>query len=131
MQEPLLSDLGYLADTEAAKQILNGTYVCPPGTDNFTCNFLQCLQHPPNGGPEDRILMTFTKDDFRDYWKKLKERTSFSLSGLHFGHYKAVIKNDTLSETHAVFVDIAAVNSGYSPTGPCASYNGGWSGTSR
>jgi hypothetical protein len=47
MQEPLLSDLGYLADTPAAEQILNGTYVCPPGTDNFTWDFLACMNvHP-------------------------------------------------------------------------------------
>ena len=114
MQAPLLSDLGYLANTEAAERILNGTYVCPPGTDDFTCNFLQCLQCLPNGGPEDRILMMFTWDDFCDYWKKWKELTSSSHSSLHFHHYKVVIKNDTLSEMHVVFVDIA-VNSGYSP----------------
>jgi hypothetical protein len=47
MQEPLLSEPGYLADTLAAEQILNGTYVCPPGTDSFTQDFLACMQHPP------------------------------------------------------------------------------------
>jgi hypothetical protein len=30
MTEPLLSELGYLSNTEAARQILGGTYVCPP-----------------------------------------------------------------------------------------------------
>jgi hypothetical protein len=39
---------------------------------------------------------------------------SSSLSSLHFGHYKAVIDNDKLSEMHSVFVDIV-VNLGYSP----------------
>jgi hypothetical protein len=29
MQEPLVSLLGYLGNTEAARQILNGTFVCP------------------------------------------------------------------------------------------------------
>jgi hypothetical protein len=37
MTEPLLSELGYLSNTEATKQILGGTYVCPPHpTDHFT-----------------------------------------------------------------------------------------------
>jgi hypothetical protein len=36
MQDPLLADLGYLADTVAVDQILDGSYVCPPGTDDFT-----------------------------------------------------------------------------------------------
>jgi hypothetical protein len=38
--EPFLSDLGYLADTGAAKQILDGTYISPPGTDEFMSDFL-------------------------------------------------------------------------------------------
>jgi hypothetical protein len=44
MSEPLLLDLGYLADTSAAEEILQGTYVCPPGTDKYTQDFLQFLQ---------------------------------------------------------------------------------------
>jgi hypothetical protein len=36
MTEPLLSELGYLANTEAAERILAGNYVCPPGTDQYT-----------------------------------------------------------------------------------------------
>jgi hypothetical protein len=44
MMEPLLSDLGYLADTEASAQILDGTYICPPGTNDYTRDFLRILQ---------------------------------------------------------------------------------------
>jgi hypothetical protein len=62
----------------------------------------------------DRIDTSFTRKDFCAYWKKAKEHTSSSLSSLHFGHYKAVINNDKLSEMHSVFMDIA-MNSGYSP----------------
>jgi hypothetical protein len=36
MTEPLLLELGYLANTEAAERILVGNYVCPPGTDQYT-----------------------------------------------------------------------------------------------
>jgi hypothetical protein len=66
-------------------------------------------------GPEDQISMVITKEDFQAYWKKSKERTSYSLLGLTFGHYKAAMYKDTLSEMHAVFMDIA-LNLGYSPT---------------
>jgi hypothetical protein len=51
--------------------------------------------------------------DFQNYFKA-KEQTSSSISTLHFGHYKAVCKNDTLSEMHSVFVDFA-MNLGFSP----------------
>jgi hypothetical protein len=44
MSEPLLLDLGYLANTSAAEEILQGTYVCPPGTDEYTQDFLLFLQ---------------------------------------------------------------------------------------
>jgi hypothetical protein len=47
MQEPLLSDLGYLSDTVEAQQILAGMYICPPSTDDFTQEFLTCLQQSP------------------------------------------------------------------------------------
>ena len=48
LQEPLLLELGYLGDTEAARRILAGTYVCPPGVDEYTCDFLTCLQWSPH-----------------------------------------------------------------------------------
>jgi hypothetical protein len=119
MTGPLLSELGYLSNMEAAKQILGGTYVHnpppPPSTDHFTRDFLKYLQRSPAVDKADRIDTSFTHEDFCAYWKKAKECTSSSLSSLHFGqYYKAVIDNDKLSEMHSIFVDIA-VNLGYSP----------------
>jgi hypothetical protein len=113
MTEPLLSDMGYLADMAAAEEILQGTYICPPGTDEYTKDFLQFLQHSPNVTATDRIDTTFSSKDFHSYWKKANERTLSLISTLHFVLYKTAIKNDKLSELHAVFIDIA-INSGYS-----------------
>jgi hypothetical protein len=114
MMEPLLSDLGYLADTEAAAQILDGTYICPPGINEYTRDFLCILQHPQNVDVNDMIDTSFTVADFKSYWKKAKERMSSLLWNLHFGYYKVVFKNDTLCEMHSVFID-NVVNLGYSP----------------
>jgi hypothetical protein len=94
MQEPLLLDLGYLGDTAAADAILDGTYVCPAEVDEYTKDFLACLQHPLQVNPEASIRTSITKTDFQGYWKKAKERTSSSWSRLHFGHYKAAATND-------------------------------------
>ena len=115
LQDPLLSDLSYLGITEASKQILAGTYVCPPRVDDFTRDFLSCLQISQNIPPGDGIHTSITKDDFQRYWWKAWECTSSSVSGLHFGHYKAVARNDLLSEMHAIFTDIM-VTTGFSPT---------------
>jgi hypothetical protein len=43
MQEPLISQLGYLGNTEATSQILNGTYVCPPELETETQLFISAL----------------------------------------------------------------------------------------
>jgi hypothetical protein len=40
MQHPLLQDFGYLADTTAAKAVLNGTYEPPAGTDPYAIKIL-------------------------------------------------------------------------------------------
>jgi hypothetical protein len=93
MQEPLLSELGYLADTPAAEQILNGTYVCPPGTDNFM-GFSCMYECSPSMGPADQISMVFIKDDFQVYWKSQRKElhllcwpTRQSLQGCHVQDY--------------------------------------------
>ena len=44
MNELLLSNLGFLSDTDATKRILNGTYICPEGVDGHTKNFITSLQ---------------------------------------------------------------------------------------
>ena len=115
LQDPLLSDLSYLSIMEASKQILVGTYVCPLGVDDFTRDFLSCLQISQNIPPGDGIHTSITKDNFQRYWWKAQECTSSSVLGLNFGHYKAVARNDLLSEMHAVFTDIT-VTTGFSPT---------------
>jgi hypothetical protein len=44
MQEPLLSDFGYLGMTPAADAVLDGTYVPPPAVDEMARNFLTHLK---------------------------------------------------------------------------------------
>ena len=42
---PLFDDIGFLGDTEAAQQILEGTYIFPPGTDPATKLVLEEAAH--------------------------------------------------------------------------------------
>ena len=44
--------------------------------------------------------------DFRQYWRKAKEKTSSSYSGVHFGHYIGACDSETLSNMHATFLDL-------------------------
>ena len=44
MQPDFVDDLGYLGCTAAAERILEGTYVCPPNTDEYTRTFIEALR---------------------------------------------------------------------------------------
>ena len=48
------------------------------------------------------INITVSAEDFQHYWRQMKERTALSVSGAHFGHYKAVGHLEFLSEVHAL-----------------------------
>ena len=109
MNEPLLSDLG-----DATKHILNGTYICPEGVDAYTKNFIASLQITTPINPADFIPNTVSLQDYQAHWKRITECTSSSISGLHFGHWKAAAESNFLSELHALFTDII-VSTSYSP----------------
>ncbi len=115
MTAPLVGDLGFLGNTDAAKRILNGTYQCPPGVDAHTQNFIAELQVSQPILDSDRVSSKVSREDYKRYWKRCKESTSSSISGLHFGHWKAAAECNELSEMHALFTEIA-VTTGYSPT---------------
>jgi hypothetical protein len=107
-QEPMRSKLGLLAvNTEATRAILQGTYMVPAETNEYTREFLDTIQVSAPRDPHLQITCKITKEDFQQYWKKTKERTSSSISGLHYGHYKAASSNDTLSEIHALMTELA------------------------
>jgi len=114
MTEPLRSELGFLADTDAARRILNGTYICPPGVGERTKEFLQSLKVSEPRELEDLVPMTVSKEDYQRHWRRSREKSSLSMSGLHFGHWKAAAESDLLSEIHAMFTEIT-VSTGHSP----------------
>ena len=66
LQDPLLSDLSYLGIMEASKQILVGTYVCPLEVDDFTRDFLSCLQISQNIPPVMESVPQSQRMTFRD-----------------------------------------------------------------
>ena len=48
------------------------------------------------------VDITVTKEDYQYFWQRIKERTSSSFSGIHYGHYKACSHSDLLSEIQAL-----------------------------
>ena len=110
---PLMGDsemnkeLGFLGATQAAEQILNGTYIFPPGTDAHTIGLLKQLGAAANSIRANSCQATISAEDFIRYWNGRKEKTSSSFSGLHFGHWKAAAQSKNLSTIHAKSIELA------------------------
>ena len=65
------------------------------------------LERPP-------ISNKISTRDFQTYWRKVREKTSSSPSGRHFGQWKAIAKSNDLSDTFAKLTSLPA-ETGYSP----------------
>ena len=98
---------GQLADSEMAEQVLRGEFdyeLVDPDLAQFFRLFAQAQVHP--------ISASISQQDFQQYWGKARERTASSISGLHFGHYKAAAASNLLSSIHASSIE-SAFSRGY------------------
>jgi hypothetical protein len=89
--------LRYLLDEALARSIITGMYDIPSDMDPATKLILEeigKLGIKIVNGEGSKIVIT--SEDFKRFWRKVKEFTSLSMSGVHYGHYKAAIQ-DTLS----------------------------------
>ncbi len=112
LSAPLLHCVGMDSSSSAARAILEGSFVCPTEVDEYTRQFISTLSQPPNVPPPEPP--SISASDFQTYWHCARECTSSSYSGLHFGHYKATADCPTLSEIHAIFIQLCFTHS-FSP----------------
>ena len=91
----IFTEIGRLADTDAAESILNGTYVPDDSVDDATREMLIEIGHIAKKLRTQQISLEITDQEFIDHWNHAKESTSSSVSTLHFGHYKAATKFST------------------------------------
>jgi len=106
LQPPLAPLVGPFGTGPAAKAILEGTFSCLPDLDDATKQFIEALQFPSPCSRASTVSAVLTPDDFIAHWKRAKERTSSSPSGLHFGHYKAATHLPKLAHLHARFTQL-------------------------
>lgn len=105
-QGALFELLGYSANTETAERILDGTWEPPDDTDGPTLIILKEIGRIWKKMQDGEVDIVISQEDFQHYWRRAKERTSSSFSGLHMGHYKAASYSDFLSRTHALKLSI-------------------------
>ena len=113
MQEPLLSDIGYLGTTDACNDILAGSYNIPEGVSTYTRELIHHMRRLPlQHAPPQAEIPTAT---FKSGWKKMKEATSAaSTNGLHMGHMKACAHDNFLAEFEAAMANLPYAT-GFSP----------------
>jgi hypothetical protein len=57
--------------------------------------------------PSDSVTGLISQERWQQWWRSVKEDTSSSQSGLHFGHYIAGTDCDYISQFHALLVLLA------------------------
>ena len=112
MRGQLAAEIGFIGTSPACRDILAGTYNPPPGTDQYTTEYLKYLKKDPNlhSTPSSYI----TTKEFQESWRKMKERTSSGNSGIHFGHMKSSARSTFLSDFESTLAHIP-YSSGISP----------------
>jgi hypothetical protein len=101
--------LWYLSDESLARSIIMGTYEFPLDLDLATRLVLEEINKLGikiiNG---ERSKIVITPNNFKLFWQKLNEFTSSSMSGIHYGHYKAAIQDELISEVLALELTVVA-----------------------
>ncbi len=98
----LQGKFGYNANTEIARAILAGNYESPPDFDQATREIFEEYAKIWLIIPEDSVATTITPEAWQGHWSKLKEKTSSSFSGRHFGHYIAGLRSDHVTVLYAL-----------------------------
>jgi hypothetical protein len=102
----LLEDLGYLADTPAAQDIMNGTYKFPENMCKYTRLLLEEASHIFKECAGETIKTHVSSEDFRSWWSTANEKIQSSKSGAHFGHYKAAAYDKYLTCLHVAKMNL-------------------------
>ncbi|KAL3797760.1 hypothetical protein ACHAW5_003221 [Stephanodiscus triporus] len=101
--------LRYLSDETLARSIITGTYDFPTELDPATKLILEeigKLGMKLVTGEGSEIVIT--PEDFKRFWRRVNEFTSSSMSGVHYGHYKAAIQDDILTEVLSLQLTVVA-----------------------
>ncbi len=101
--------LQYLSDEELAKSIITVMYEIPSDMDPATKRILEEIGRlGVKLVNEERMEIIITPDDLKIFWTKVGGFTSSSISGVHYGHYKAAMKCDVSTKILAQQLTVVA-----------------------
>jgi hypothetical protein len=88
--------------------MLRGEVHIPANVDNATTikieEIIRLLQAFHKGDAE----VSLGADEFKYYWRHVREKTSSAISTAHFGHYKSAMYSDTVTEFLATKITLIA-----------------------
>jgi hypothetical protein len=102
----LFNQFGYMANSPASKAILDGTYEAPAGTDIATTALFEEIAAIRKKVPQNPVSIIINPEQWKQYWRAVKEETSSTKLGIHFGHYIVGSESDMISHYHAAWVTV-------------------------
>ncbi len=101
-QGRLRGEFGYISTLPTAQTVLDGTYDFPPDMDEATRKLFEEIAQIRTIIPSNLVMGVILRECWQQRWKKVKEDTSLSQSGLHFGHYIAGVDCNYILQFHAL-----------------------------
>ena len=107
MTDEYITSLGNLGEQPGANQVQYGTYKFPATADDYEKRMFSYLKRPNN--IQDLPILV-TDEEYKQAWRTVKERRSSSISGRHFGVYKAVTEHPELLPVFTAAYNIPFLN---------------------
>ena len=94
----LSTSVGFLGNTTFAIDMLRGAVEIPDDIDDTTKLVIEEMKRLWSAESQEHFqAFSISMQDCRHFWKRVNENTSSSISGLHFGLYKAAMQSDKIT----------------------------------
>ena len=103
----LRREFGYLANTVAGDEVLDGSYVYSEGFHPATRELLEECARIRTRVQENSVCDFLGAREWQRRWCRAKEKTSSSVSKLHFGYYIAGAASNRISYVQALKTSIS------------------------
>ena len=103
----IANKIGPFKFNEYSKQILQGTFDIESLTNSVeVIDIVKAMRYINPANPPE-FDCTLTGPDLREQFKKVKESTASSPTGLHYGHWKMLRKDEDTFEPFAMLISFA------------------------